>query len=486
MKKIKSIVSMVLCVVLLLYCIPLSVFASTTNDSFEGYTPISTKEDLNNIRNNLEGKYYLTNDIVFSESDFLEGGAFYNEGMGWTPIGSNYSNAFTGIFDGNGYIISKLFINISSSSDTTMHVGLFGCNLGTIKNVSIINSNISATSTRTIYIGSVSGSNGSNSKSAKIENCISDCTVSGKCVGWYDVYAGGITGFNYRSTIKNSQNRGNITAESQGGEIYVGGISGVNNNSSTINSCFNIGAVCAINPTYEFNYQSDSAGGITGQNYYNSYVSQCYNAGAITADSVYTTRSGGIAGINNNAIVRNCYNTGKISADDYAGGITGVHSVSSSYASKVDYCYNVGVVHSNDYVGGIMGSGSGSSTGCLYIDYLDYGNGLTEKDDRYADYTIKCSADELKLQSTYETFDFDTIWQMGEEANYFYPTLQGIKHVDYFDSDNDNMTDYVETKLLYGADRFTFGKDITGEIGEELSSLLLKSILISKNSTKPC
>ncbi len=471
MKKIKNIVSMVLCVVLLLCCIPLSVLASTTNDSFEGYTPISTKEDLNNIRNNLEGKYYLTDDIVFSESDFLEGGAFYNEGMGWTPIGLNSSNAFTGIFDGNGYMISNLFIDISSS-DISINVGLFGCNLGTIKNVSIINSNISATSTGSIYIGSVSGYNG---KSAKIEDCISNCIIFGKCVDRCDVYAGGVAGSNYRSIIKNSQNRGNITAESQGGEIYVGGISGVNNDSSTINSCFNIGAVCAVNPTYVVNYQYDAAGGITGKNYYNSYVTQCYNAGTITADTVYTTRSGGIAGCNTNAIVQNCYNTGKITADDYAGGITGVHGQSSSYASRIDYCYNVGVVHSNGYAGGITGSGSSSSssTGCFYIDYLDYGNGLTEKDDRYADYAVKCSEDELKLQSMYEAFDFDTIWQMGEEANYFYPTLQGIKHVDCFDSDSDDITDYVEAKLLYGADRFTFGKDITGEIGEELSSLIV-------------
>ena len=33
---------------------------------FSGYTAVSTKEQLNNIRNNLSGKFYLTNDIIFS------------------------------------------------------------------------------------------------------------------------------------------------------------------------------------------------------------------------------------------------------------------------------------------------------------------------------------------------------------------------------------------------------------------------------------
>jgi len=83
----------------------------------EGYIGIYTIEDLDNIRNNLGGKYILMNDLTFSDSDFAEGGRF--EG-GWTAIGDN-ENPFTGEFDGNGHVIS----NITLKQGKT-YTGLFG------------------------------------------------------------------------------------------------------------------------------------------------------------------------------------------------------------------------------------------------------------------------------------------------------------------------------------------------------------------------
>lgn len=77
----------------------------------EGYTGIYTAEDLDNVRNDLYGNYILMNDIVLTEADYREGGIF--EG-GFVPIGAGkgiYSdNAFHGIFNGNGYVISGLCI----------------------------------------------------------------------------------------------------------------------------------------------------------------------------------------------------------------------------------------------------------------------------------------------------------------------------------------------------------------------------------------
>ncbi len=77
----------------------------------EGYTGIYTAEDLDNVREDLYGNYILMNDIVLTEADYQEGGIF--EG-GFVPIGAGegiYSdNAFHGIFNGNGYVISGLCI----------------------------------------------------------------------------------------------------------------------------------------------------------------------------------------------------------------------------------------------------------------------------------------------------------------------------------------------------------------------------------------
>lgn len=52
-------------------------------DPYYGYTPIRTVAELNAIRNDLDGKYYLANDILFTDEDFAEGGVCYNDGVGW-------------------------------------------------------------------------------------------------------------------------------------------------------------------------------------------------------------------------------------------------------------------------------------------------------------------------------------------------------------------------------------------------------------------
>lgn len=63
-----------------------------------------------------------------SESDFIE----------WEPIGTGFSNAYTGTFDGQGYTISGLYFNDSSAKD----VGLFGYigGNGKISNVGVLDS----------------------------------------------------------------------------------------------------------------------------------------------------------------------------------------------------------------------------------------------------------------------------------------------------------------------------------------------------------
>lgn len=93
------------------------------------YIPIYTKEDLNNIRNNLSGNFILMNDIIFSETDFAEGGDFYNGGNGWIPIGAMPSCAFSGSFYGNGYTISGLKINRAYY----FYNGLFGVLSGEVE-----------------------------------------------------------------------------------------------------------------------------------------------------------------------------------------------------------------------------------------------------------------------------------------------------------------------------------------------------------------
>ena len=117
-------------------------------------TAIYTAEQFNAIRNDLSGYYILMDDIDLSG---------YPE---WQPIGYaensdaglTYANAFRGYLDGNGFSITGLSIDVSKTDLLT--VGLFGAldNAATVKNLSIVNYNISGVATDTVvYVGGLSG-----------------------------------------------------------------------------------------------------------------------------------------------------------------------------------------------------------------------------------------------------------------------------------------------------------------------------------------
>ena len=112
----------------------------------DGLIEINSLADLNEIRNNLDGTslygdstgcpmdgcigFELTTTLDFdTNADGVMDAhdAYWNDGKGWEPVGTDYDTAFTSIFDGNGYQIRNLFINRSS----TDNVGLFGAVSGT-------------------------------------------------------------------------------------------------------------------------------------------------------------------------------------------------------------------------------------------------------------------------------------------------------------------------------------------------------------------
>lgn len=70
----------------------------------EGWVGIYTAEDLDNIRNDLDGKYILMNDITFADG-----------AAPFTPIGTR-QEPFTGQLDGNGHVIRGLVIEASQET----------------------------------------------------------------------------------------------------------------------------------------------------------------------------------------------------------------------------------------------------------------------------------------------------------------------------------------------------------------------------------
>lgn len=100
------------------------VLETTTVDNEEYYV-LTTEEDLQAIGKQypLSGNYILDNDITLSDE--------------WTPIGSP-DEPFTGIFDGNGYIIDNLTV-----TKKTDDMGFFGAAKdAVIKDVILENANI--------------------------------------------------------------------------------------------------------------------------------------------------------------------------------------------------------------------------------------------------------------------------------------------------------------------------------------------------------
>ncbi|MFR9578118.1 MAG: GLUG motif-containing protein, partial [Rikenellaceae bacterium] len=166
-------------------------------------------------------------------------GGIDNEGNGvaeneWTAIKGSVDYPFGGTFDGDGHVISGLYINQSDSN----YQGLFGY----IESATIKNLGVSGSVTGKLHIGGIVGS----MNSSVVSNCYNACSVDGS------VSVGGIIGYSYSSSVKN---------------------------------CYNIGSVVAI----------EIAGGVVGEAIYGS-ISYCYNIGAVKEEDVYLDNTGGILG----------------------------------------------------------------------------------------------------------------------------------------------------------------------------------------------
>ena len=202
-------------------------------------------------------------------------------GKDWTPIGTDYDNAYTGTFDGGGHTITGLTITTKDQ-----FVGLFGYlnRAGTVKNV--VMEGIQITSNH--MFGNTGGVAGFSW--GTIENCSVSGSVSGtKCVGGVvgAQKAGSITGCSSSATVK--------------GTVDVGGVAGEKWGSMT--ACYATG-----NVTLEIDSPKNlSGGGLVGFNG-GSSVLACYATGNVTStgSSTGNVHIGGFLG-DNYTTVTACY-----------------------------------------------------------------------------------------------------------------------------------------------------------------------------------
>ena len=204
-------------------------------------------------------------------------------GKEWTPIGTGYSNKYTGTFDGGGHTIKGLTVTTNDQ-----FVGLFGSigYAGTVKNVMM--EDVQITSNRSSgFAGGVAGYS---------DGTIENCSVSGSVSG--TVYVGGVVGAQLEGSITGCSSSATVK-----GMVDVGGVAGQTNSSATLTACYATG-----NVTLEIAPKMNIAGGgLVGMNAGSSLLA-CYATGNVTSTGSSTGKVhiGGFLG-NNYTTVTACY-----------------------------------------------------------------------------------------------------------------------------------------------------------------------------------
>ncbi|MBQ3146333.1 MAG: hypothetical protein IJB91_01235, partial [Oscillospiraceae bacterium] len=167
----KRILALLMSICLLLTIAPMPTFAteplveSNELDENEGYYEISTADQLIAFAALVNGGSTSANGKLMADIDMT--------GKAWTPIG-NSKKIYTGTFDGQGHTISNLTYN-----STADYGGLFGYMKGVVKNLGLVNCDITAKE----YVGGIAGYH-----YGTISNCYVTGTVSG------DTIVGGVAG----------------------------------------------------------------------------------------------------------------------------------------------------------------------------------------------------------------------------------------------------------------------------------------------------
>ena len=201
----------------------------------QGYTIITTADELQAMQDNLSGKYILMNNIDL-------------EGYDWTPVGTT-ANPFLGEFNGNGYVISNLKIIKPDEND----LGVFGyTGTSSISNLGLENIEINGKD----YCGSLVGHGG-----GTVKNCYStNAVISGRHI------IGGLIGWDFTNSISFCYSNSDVS-----GNGYVGALLGESYNS--VDNCFAVGSVTS--PWL--------AGGLIGKCY--SKISNSYAAAKVSCNN---------------------------------------------------------------------------------------------------------------------------------------------------------------------------------------------------------
>ncbi|MDD2994267.1 MAG: GLUG motif-containing protein, partial [Pygmaiobacter sp.] len=229
---------------------------------------ISTAAQLDELRKVVNGGtsalgYTNTDDAVYNLINDIDLTGFDSDtdatNGNWAPIG-NLDNPFNGTFEGNGYAIKNMVINLSESN-----VGLFGY----------------------AAVG------------AAIHNVgVENCTVTGGgSTGGVVGYAGG--------AITKCYSTGSVSSTITSTSEKIGGVVGYA--AGAVTDCYTTASVSGVK----------NVGGVVG--YAAGAITNCYATGDVLSAGSF---SGGVVGFANDAVT-NCYAAGSVSGSSSVGGVVG-------------------------------------------------------------------------------------------------------------------------------------------------------------------
>ncbi len=363
--------------------------------------PLSTIEDLQKIGKEdhfpLQGHYVLTQDIDASVV------SSWNNGLGFEPIG-DWQAPFTGVFDGQGYVIRGLVINRPEEAST----GLFG-EIGEgseIRNV-VVEGSFSSRGGVGALIGAQSG--------GTVINCHATATVSGI------VWVGGLVGVSHDGALLYCSAGGEVS----GGKSskMIGGLVGYSM-AREIVRCFSTAVVSG----------DEDTGGLVGYNH-GTLVAECFASGAVYGRHIY---AGGLIG-NNLGIVTNCYTTGNVRGKHGIGGLVGFDML------VMNACYATGAVVAKGAAGGLTGELQEQAISTWSWNTPSFWDSDTTGQ-QASPKGKGLPSDRMMSRSTFEDagWDFDTVWGIDQNGSYPYLLWQTGDAPPFSAGDDDELAEEKE------------------------------------------
>jgi len=401
----------------------------------------------------------------------------------WVPIGSDTS-PFKGIFDGKGYTISGLSVDVSGNAGLFGYVGANG----QIKNVNVIASTIKGTSAAGVLAGNYSSSKPIENCSVKAES-VQGSGSTGGLVGQASValtiancYASGNVSSNGHNSSNGSNGNNGSNFGYNGGAGYGGGAGG--NGGGLVGQAS--AALIITNSYANGDVSSNGGNGGKGGNGGNANSSGNGGNGGNGGDGGNGGNGGGLVGQASSALtIANSYASGNISSNGGNGGSGGNGGIgyngsngskgssgsngSSGYSGGlVGYASNTANI-TNSYVSGnISGGNSGGifgrySSGTMTSVYYKLEGASLAAGSGSPSGILGIPSNNLKNKTTFANWDFNEIWGIAE--GYSYPYLKAFPPEIYIplnDIEAEHISDITYT-----------GSPITPEPKIKLSETLL-------------